>query len=121
MQKFFKISALILLLGLFLIPKSISAAPILEDTCCTSSDSNCCKKESTHKEKPCHSKDKKDGNKDCHDCHSCSSIGFFANILQENLVEKDFINFKSQQKTSFYLAPEFSNHTSKIWQPPKIV
>ena len=120
MQKFFKISALILLLGLFLIPKSISAAPILEDTCCSSSSKHC-DGESNKNEKPCHSEDKKEKSKDCHDCHSCASIGFFANIQHENNLEEDLMIFKSSQKISFYLTPEFSNYNSKIWQPPKII
>ena len=121
MQHFFKIASIVLFLGFFLMPKTYSAAPILEETCCTSTETDCCKTESDKKEKPCHSDNKKEGSKDCHDCHSCASIGFFANLQKENSVKEEVVIAKSSQKISFYLAPEFSDFDSKIWQPPKII
>jgi len=121
MQHFFKIASIVLFLGFFLMPKTYSAAPILEETCCTSTETDCCKTESDKKEKPCHSDNKKEGSKDCHDCHSCASIGFFANLQKENSVKEEVVIAKSSQKISFYLSPEFSDFDTKIWQPPKII
>lgn len=121
MQQFFKIATLVLFLGFFLLPKTYTAAPILEEICCTSSDTDCCKTETEKHEKPCHSDDKKDGSKDCHDCHSCASIGFFANLQKESFVKEDVVVLQSSEKISFYLTPEFSDFDSKIWQPPKLI
>lgn len=120
MQQFFKIAALVLFLGFFLLPKAYTAAPILEEICCTSTDTDCCKTESEKHENPCHSNDKKEGNKDCHDCHSCASIGFFANLQKENFMKEDVVFLQTSEKISFYLTPEFSDFDSTIWQPPKI-
>lgn len=121
MQQFFKIACLVLFLGFFLLPKGYTAAPILEEICCTSSDTDCCRTESQRHENPCHSENEKNGNKNCNDCNSCASIGFFANLQKQNFVKEDIILVKSSQKISFYFTPEFSDFDAKIWQPPKII
>lgn len=113
--------SLFLFLGFFLLPKTYSAAPILEEICCTTSETDCCKTESEKHDNQCHSDDKKDGSKDCHDCHSCASIGFFANLQKESFVKEVVVMQQSSEKISFYLTPEFSDFDSKIWQPPKII
>lgn len=121
MRQIFKIATLLVFLGFFLLPKTYDAAPILDDVCCTSQSTDCCAKNSDKEETPCHSKDKKEGSKDCHECHECVSVGFFANLQPRNIVEEDVAILQSSQKTSYYLTPEFSNFDSKIWQPPKII
>ncbi|MFC6266958.1 hypothetical protein [Frigoriflavimonas asaccharolytica] len=121
MHQFFKISTLILFLGIFLIPKNFNAAPILKNSCCSQMSLESCGGESGKKEDPCHSKDKKESSKDCQDCHSCASVGFFADLQKDNFLEENILIKNSSQKISFYITPEFSDFASKIWQPPKII
>ena len=112
---------IILLLGLFLVPKNDGLFTPMKDACCkkTEQKSSCCKKDKSIPKSP----SKKNACKEdcCNSCNTCHASNFIQTPFS-NEFKLEYSYYKAKKNLQYdYIDPYLSDRLKEIWQPPKIV